>query len=67
MERNVVRENGEAGLVVEKGVEILLEKENQVSENEGRQIWLEAVLPEPPDVETGPPPPAPPLETPKKD
>lgn len=67
MERNEVTENGEAGMVVEKGVEILLEKENQVRANEGRQIWLEAVLPEPPDVETGPPPPAPPLEAPKKD
>jgi hypothetical protein len=62
LEQNKVTGNGEAGMVFEKGVEILSEKENEVTENEGKQIWSEAVLPEPPGEETGAPPPAPPLE-----
>ena len=62
LEGNGITENGEVGLVVEKGAQIQSEVNNKVEKNEGRQIWRNAVLPQEPGIETGAPPPAPPLE-----
>lgn len=57
---NRVIKNGEAGLVFERGVEVLEEKGNLVEENEGKQIWRDAVFPTVNDQETVSPPPPPP-------
>lgn len=42
---NEIVKNGEAGLVLEAGVEVLRQEENVVTGNVGRQIWAEAVFP----------------------
>ena len=67
LEENRIAENGEAGLVVEKGAEVEAESQNEIVKNTGRQIWRDAVFPEAPGVQTGAPPPAPPLEEGKKE
>ncbi len=63
LQNNRVTKNGEAGLVFEEGVEILNEEGNYVDENQGKQIWKNAVFPTRAQEDTvSPPPPAPPLE-----
>ena len=63
--KNRVSKNGEAGIVIEKGVEILSESGNTVDANKGKQIWKDAVFPVRALEETvSPPPPVPPLESP---
>ena len=54
--------NGKAGLVFERGVEVVTEEGNTVENNEDRQIWNDAVFAPRTDEETiTPPPPAPPI------
>jgi len=58
-----VSKNGKAGIVFEKGVEILNNEANTVEQNEGHQVWSEAVFaPRTGDDTITPPPPAPPVE-----
>jgi tetratricopeptide (TPR) repeat protein len=60
---NSVTKNGEAGIVFEKGVEILNEEGNTIDGNDGKQVWKDAVFPARAQEETvSPPPPPPPLE-----
>lgn len=54
--------NGKAGLVIEKGVEVLLMDSNVVENNDGKQIWKDAVFsPLLDEDRVSPPPPAPSL------
>ncbi|MEJ6578814.1 MAG: right-handed parallel beta-helix repeat-containing protein [Akkermansiaceae bacterium] len=63
VENSRVSRNGKAGIVFEKGVEILANESNTVENNEGHQIWSEAVfLPRTGDDTITPPPPAPPVD-----
>jgi len=52
--------NGKAGLVIEKGVQVLLMDSNVVENNDGKQIWEDAVFsPLLDEDRVSPPPPAP--------
>lgn len=55
-----VTANGKAGLVIEKGVQVLLMDSNVVENNDGKQIWEDAVFsPLLDEDRVSPPPPAP--------
>lgn len=59
---NKVTKNGEVGVAIERGVQLVRFEGNIVEKNQGRQIWKEAIFPEPTETENASPPPPPPLK-----
>lgn len=63
LNENTVTKNGEAGVVIEKGVQLSSFDSNVVKDNNGKQLWKDAVFPAvATQVIDAPPIPAPPLE-----
>ena len=58
---NTVTKNGEAGVILEIGVQLVAYEDNVVEKNTGKQLWKDAVFPVLTPEEDLPPPPAPPL------
>ncbi|MDA8960443.1 right-handed parallel beta-helix repeat-containing protein [Akkermansiaceae bacterium] len=62
LSNNKITKNGEAGVVIEKGVQLSSYDSNVVEDNTGKQLWKDAVFPEISEQEVDAPPvPAPPL------
>lgn len=58
---NKVTENGEVGIAIERGVQLMRFEGNVVEQNKGKQVWKDAIFPEPTETESisvPPPPPA---------